>query len=79
MVHTEGEVLKLYPRSSCSSHLWSGFINIIKRYGMRVSPCMVPLLISIGGVVPKWLPVNVVVNLVHPHLLASKSNLFCVD
>lgn len=37
-------------------------MNIIKRYGLRVSLCMVPRLILIGGVVPKWLPVKDVVE-----------------
>ena len=28
--------------------------NIMNKYGLRVSPCMVPQLISSGGGVPKW-------------------------
>ena len=28
----------------------------MKLYGLSVSPCIVPLLIWIGGVAPKWLP-----------------------
>ena len=40
----------------------SGSKKIMKRYGLRVSPWMVPRLMLIGGVVPKWLPVNEVVE-----------------
>ena len=53
VVHVEGGVLKGYYQSSFSSHLISGFKNMMNRYGLRVSLCMVPLLISIGDVVPK--------------------------
>ena len=53
VVHVEWEVLKWYPMSSFSSHLRSGSRKIINRYGLRVSPCIVPRLISIGSVVPK--------------------------
>ena len=65
MVHTDGEVLKLYPKLSCSNHLRSGSINMMKMYGLSVSHCMVPQLISIGGVVPKQLLVNEVVEFLY--------------
>ena len=29
---------------------------MMKRYGLSVLPCIKPMLISIGGVAPKWLP-----------------------
>ena len=47
-------MLKWYPKLSFSSHLRSGSRNIINRYGLRVSPCMIPRLIFIGNVDPKW-------------------------
>ena len=47
---------------SFSSHLRSGFKNMINKYGLRMSPCMVPRLIEIGGVVPKCDPVKVVME-----------------
>ena len=62
VVHVEGDVLKWYPMSSFSSNLNSNSRNIIKKYGLSVSPCMVPRLIVIGGVVSKWLPVKDVVE-----------------
>ena len=34
----------------------------MNKYGLRVSPCMVPRLMLMGGVVPKWLPVKAVVE-----------------
>ena len=60
VVQVDMDVLKWYPRLSFSSHLRSGSKNIINRYGLRVSPCMVPRLIVIGGVIPNWSPVKVV-------------------
>lgn len=35
-----------------SNHLKSNSRNMINRYGLRVSVCMVPWLIAIWGVVP---------------------------
>ena len=32
------------------------------KYGLNVSPWMVPLCIGIGFVLPKWSPVNIVVD-----------------
>lgn len=47
------EVLKWYPMLSFSSHLRRGSRKMINRYGLSVSPCIVPLLIFIGSIVPK--------------------------
>lgn len=58
VVHVERDVLKWYPMLSFSNHLRSGSKNIINMYGLRVSPCMIPWLISTGGVVLKWFPMN---------------------
>jgi hypothetical protein len=33
---------------------------MINRYGLRVSPCIVPLWIGIGEIFPKCSPVNIV-------------------
>jgi hypothetical protein len=54
------DVLSLYPRLSRSSHLSRGSRNMIKRYGLSVSPCMVPLCMCTGFVLPKCVPVNIV-------------------
>ena len=37
------DVPKVYPLFPCCSHLRSGSRNMINRYGLRVSPCIVPL------------------------------------
>ena len=50
---------------------------MMNRYGMRVSPCMVPRLVVIGGVVPKWFPVKVVMKFLYlfPTIsIASRGN-----
>ena len=54
------DVLSLYPRLPLFSHLSSGYSDMIKRYGLSVSPCMVPLCMWIGLVLPKCDPKNVV-------------------
>jgi hypothetical protein len=54
------DVLNLYPRFPRSSHLSSGSRNMMKRYGLSVSPCMVPLCMCIGFVLPKCVPKNLV-------------------
>lgn len=46
------------------SHLRRGSRNMMNGYGLNVSPWMVPLLIWIGEVVPKWLPWEEVVEFV---------------
>ena len=45
-----------------SDHLMKGYRNMIIKYKLRVSPCIVLMLISIGNVVPKWLLVKDVVD-----------------
>ena len=62
VLHVDDNVLKWYPMLSFSNHLKSDSRNIINRYGLKVSPCMVPQLISIGGVIPKSFPVKDVVK-----------------
>jgi hypothetical protein len=47
------DVLSLYPKFPRSNHLRSGSRNMIKRYGLSMSPCMVPLCIWTGLVLPK--------------------------
>jgi hypothetical protein len=37
------DVPKVYPLFPCCSHLSRGSKNMINRYGLRVSPCIVPL------------------------------------
>ena len=37
------DVPKVYPLSPCCNHLRRGYKNIINKYGLRVSPCIVPL------------------------------------
>jgi hypothetical protein len=54
------DVLSLYPRLSCSSHLSRGSRNMIKRYGLSVSPYMVLLCMCTGFVLPKYVLVNIV-------------------
>ena len=54
------DVPKMYPFFPLCSHLRSGSNNIRKRYGLRVSPCMVPLCIGIGLVLPKCSPIGMV-------------------
>ena len=50
------EVWKVYPLFSICSHRNSGSRKIINRYGLNVSPCMVPLCMRIGCVLPKYSP-----------------------
>ena len=52
----------MYPLFPRCSHLMSGSRNMIKIYGLNVSPCIVPLYVGIGCVLPKCSPVNVVVD-----------------
>ena len=56
------DVPNVYPFFPLCSHLNSGSKNIRKRYGLTVSPCIVPLCISIGFVLPKCSPVNMVLE-----------------
>ena len=52
----------MYPLFPICSHCRSGSRKIINRYGLSVSPCMVPLCIGIGCVLPKYSPMYVVVD-----------------
>ena len=54
------DVPNVYPLFPVCSHLSSGSRNIRKRYGLSVSPCIVPLCIGMGFVLPKCSPVNMV-------------------
>ena len=54
------DVLSLYPSLPLSSHCSSGSREMMKRYGLNVSPCMVPLCMWIGLVFSKWDPENIV-------------------
>jgi hypothetical protein len=54
------DVLSLYHRFLYSSHLNRGSKNIIKRYGLSVSPCMVLLCMCTSFVLPKCVPKNLV-------------------
>ena len=50
------DVPNVYPFFPCCSHLSRGSKNMINRYGLRVSPCIVPLCMGIGCVLPKCSP-----------------------
>ena len=54
------DMLSLYPRLSHFSHLSNGSRNMIKRYGLSVSPCMVLFCMCTNFVLPKYVPVNIV-------------------
>ena len=54
------DVLSLYPKFPHPSHLSSGSRNMIKRYGLSVSHCMVPLCIWTGLVLLMCEPTNIV-------------------
>jgi hypothetical protein len=54
------DVMSLYPRLLLSSHLSSGSRDMIKRYGLNVSPWMVPLCMWTGLVFSKCIPKNIV-------------------
>lgn len=64
-MHVDEDVLKWYPRLSFFNHLSSDSRKIMKRYGLKVSPCIIPRLILIGCMVPKWLPVKDVVEFLY--------------
>jgi hypothetical protein len=57
------DVLSVYPKLPHSNHLNSGSRDMIKRYGLSVSPCMVPHCMWTGLVLPKYEPKNIVVEL----------------
>ena len=54
------DVPNVYPFFPLCSHLSRGSRNIRNRYGLSVSPCIVPLCIGIGSVFLKCSPVNIV-------------------
>ena len=56
------EVWKVYRLFPICSHHNSGSRKIINRYGLSVLPCMVPLYMRIGCVLPKYSPMQVVVE-----------------
>ena len=52
----------MYPLFSCCNHLKRGSRNMMNKYGLRVSPCIVPLRMGMSCVLPKCSPMNVVVD-----------------
>ena len=56
------DVPNVYPLCPRCSQRSSGSKNIRKRYGLSVSPCIVPLCIGMGFVFPKCSPVNMVLE-----------------
>ena len=54
------DVPKVYPLFPCCNHLRRGSRNMINRYGLRVSPCIVPLWMGIGRVLLMCSPVKIV-------------------
>ena len=56
------DVPNVYPFFPLCSHLSRGSRNIKKRYGPSVSPCIVPLCIGMGFVLPKCSPMNMVLE-----------------
>ena len=56
------DVPNVYPLFPLCSHRSKGSRNIKKRYGLSVSPCMVPLCMGIGFVLPKYYPKKIVLE-----------------
>ena len=56
------DVPSVYPFVPLCNHLSNGSKNIKNMYGLSVSPCMGPLCIGIGSVLPKCSPVNIVLD-----------------
>ena len=56
------DVPNVYPLFSCCNHLKRGSRNMMNKYGLRVSPCIVPLRMGMGCVLLKCSPMNVVVD-----------------
>jgi hypothetical protein len=48
IIYCESDVLRLYPRFPRSNHLSSGSRNMMERYGLSASPCMILLCMCIG-------------------------------
>ena len=57
------DVPNVYPFFPVCSHLSSGSRNLRKRYGLSVSPYIMSRCIWMGFVLPKCLPVNIVLEL----------------
>ena len=56
------DVPNVYPSFPCCNHRRRGSKNIMNRYGLRVSPCIIPLWMGIGCVLPKCSPIYMVVD-----------------
>ena len=56
------DVPNVYPIFLCYNHLRRGSKNMMNKYGLRVSPCIVPLWMGMGCVLPKCSPMNVVAD-----------------
>ena len=56
------DVPNVYPLCPRCNQRSSGSKNIRKRYRLSVSPCIVPLCIGMGLVLPKCSPVNIVLE-----------------
>jgi hypothetical protein len=69
------EVLKMYPLFPLYSHLRNGSRNMVKIYGLNVSPCMILLCICIGCVLPKCSLVSVVVDC--EYILPTRATASC--
>ena len=54
------DVPKVYPLCPCYSHLRNGSMNMINRYGLRVTLYIEYLWMGIGRVLPKCSPVNII-------------------
>lgn len=77
VVYVEEHVLKWYSMLSFSNHLKSCSKNLMNRYKLRVSSCMVSRLISTVDVVPKLFPMKDVVEFLYIFsniLTASRGN-----
>ena len=75
VVHMIVEVLKWYPILFFSNQRSSDSKNMINKYGLRISPCMVLRLISIRGLVPKIVLVKDVVEFLYMLLTISTASM----
>ena len=65
----------MYPLFPLCNHLRSDSRNMIKRYGLNVSHCIVPLCMDIGCVLLKFSLVNVVVD--WEYILPTRATASC--
>ena len=65
----------MYPLFLLCSHLRSGLRNMIKRYRLNVSPCIVSLCMGMSCVLSKCSPVNVVVD--YKYILPTRAMASC--